>query len=32
MTGKTPLALMAGVLAIAIAAELLHYLRPQRSR
>ncbi len=32
MTGKTPLALMAGVLAVAIAAELLHYLRPQRSR
>ena len=32
MTGKTPLALMAGVLVVAVMAELLHRARPQRSR
>jgi hypothetical protein len=32
MTGKTPLALLAGVLVVAIAAELLHRARPQRGR
>ena len=31
MTGKTPLALMAGVLVVAIAAELLYHLRPKRA-
>lgn len=31
MTGKTPLALMAGVLVVAIAAELLHHFRPRRA-
>jgi hypothetical protein len=32
MTGKTPLALMAGVLVVAIVAELLHHFRPKRAR
>ena len=32
MTGKTPLALMAGVLLVAIAAELLHHFQPRRGR
>lgn len=32
MTGKTPLALMAGVLVVAISAELLHHFRPKRAR
>lgn len=32
MTGKTPLALMAGVLLVGIAAELLRRARPQRGR
>ena len=32
MTGKTPLALMAGVLVIAVIAEVLHHVRPQRTR
>jgi hypothetical protein len=32
MTGKTPLALMAGVVAVALAAELLNHLRPRRKR
>ena len=32
MTGKTPLALMAGVFVVAVAAELLHHLRPARGR
>ena len=30
MTGKTPLALMAGVVAVAVMAELLHRIRPRR--
>lgn len=30
MTGKTPLALMGGVVAVALAAELLQRLRPQK--
>jgi hypothetical protein len=32
MTGRTPLALIGGVVAIAIAAELLNRLRPRRGR
>jgi hypothetical protein len=32
MTGKTPLALMAGVLVVAIAAEVLHHVHPKRAR
>ena len=32
MTGKTPLALMAGVVAVALVAELLNRLRPRRKR
>jgi hypothetical protein len=32
MTGKTPLALMAGVLVVAIASELLLHARPHRGR
>lgn len=32
MTGKTPLALMAGVLVIGIAAELLQHARPRHAR
>lgn len=32
MTGKTPLALMAGVLLVGVAAELLHRFRPERNR
>ena len=32
MTGKTPLALMAGVLVVAVAAELVNRFRPQRGR
>ena len=32
MTGKTPLALMAGVLLVAIAAELLAHFRPRHAR
>jgi len=32
MTGKTPLALMAGALVVAIAAELLHHFHPKRAR
>ncbi len=31
MTGKTPLALMAGVFVVAVAAELLHHFRPART-
>ena len=32
MTGKTPLALMAGVVAVAVVAEVLNRVRPRRSR
>ncbi len=32
MTGKTPLALMAGVVAVALMAELLQRIRPRRKR
>jgi hypothetical protein len=32
MTGKTPLALMAGVVAVALVAELLNRIRPRRKR
>jgi len=32
MTGKTPLALMGGVVVMGIAAELLHRFRPRRGR
>jgi CBS-domain-containing membrane protein len=32
MTGKTPLALMGGVVVMAIAAEALHRFRPRRGR
>ena len=32
MTGKTPLALMAGVILVAIFAEVLHHVRPPRGR
>jgi HPP family len=32
MTGKTPMALMGGVVAVALAAELLHRLRPRRGK
>ena len=32
MTGKTPLALMAGVVAVAVAGEVLQRIRPGRSR
>ncbi len=32
MTGKTPLALMGGVVVIALAAEALHRFRPRRGR
>jgi CBS-domain-containing membrane protein len=32
MTGKTPLALIAGVVAVAVASELLNRIRPRRSR
>jgi CBS-domain-containing membrane protein len=32
MTGKTPLALMGGVVVIALAAEALNRLRPRRGR
>jgi hypothetical protein len=32
MTGKTPLALMAGVVAVALASELLNRIRPRRKR
>jgi hypothetical protein len=30
MTGKTPLALMAGVVAVAVAGEVLNRVRPRR--
>jgi hypothetical protein len=29
MTGKTPLALMAGVVAVAVVGELMHRVRPR---
>ena len=32
MTGKTPLALMGGVVIIAVAAELFNRLRPRRTK
>lgn len=32
MTGKTPLALMGGVVVVAVLAELLHRFRPRRGR
>jgi hypothetical protein len=32
MTGKTPLALMAGVVAVALVSELLNRIRPRRKR
>jgi hypothetical protein len=32
MTGKTPLALIAGVVAVAVAGELIQRIRPRRSR
>ena len=32
MTGKTPLALIAGVVAVAVASELLNRIRPRRGR
>ena len=32
MTGKTPLALIAGVVAVAVASELLNRIRPRRSK
>jgi hypothetical protein len=32
MTGKTPLALMAGVVAVAVVAEVLHRVKPRKSR
>jgi len=32
MTGKTPLALMGGVVVVAIASEMLHRFRPRRGR
>jgi hypothetical protein len=32
MTGKTPMALIGGVVVVAVAAELLHRMRPRRAR